>query len=522
MPRRSRDEFRDYVNVSQEHGLGSGVTNCIDDSRESSLSYPLSDSMVTTKMSANDARSLVMLFGLHFVHAIPLAFSWTTMPVLLRQQASYLAVGSFVLTQYPYTLKALWSPLLGNIHVPWLGGSKKGWLIPSFLGNAISMYWLALYQDQAIREIAAGSTTAMMLFSAPWLGINFCCANIRIALDAWSLELVSPRSLYWYGSVVTIAESLATFIAFNLFLGLASPRTTRDHVKPHEAGGEHDYASVRVFFTFATLVSVVTACLLFLKREVAQIPRRSKVADTYGILVRILSLRPVWTLSAVHMISLIGFVTNDTVTTLQLVKNGFADRDLALIATISFPAIACTSIITSRLFRTRHPFEVWRLIFPFRLAAAVIAQACIAIIYTFRDHPWRWYIAILPSTITPMLEAMMYVCVMTFHAEVSDPSHGAVYLSLLAIPLELRWTVLQFLSTEAIGIIDIGEDSLKATKLLDGYQYVNAAGVLAALPLFWFFLRPATIWLQEQHKSVWRVGVHDHHLSHVPLSDIHE
>lgn len=40
---------------------------------------------------------------------------------------------------------------------------------------------------------------------------------------------------------------------------------------------------------------------------------------------------------------------------------------------------------------------------------------------------------------------------------------------------------------------------------LDGYQIVNASGVALAIPVFWYWLRPATVRLQRAALDTWKL-----------------
>jgi hypothetical protein len=64
---------------------------------------------------------------------------------------------------------------------------------------------------------------------------------------------------------------------------------------------------------------------------------------------------------------------------------------------------------------------------------------------------------------------------------------------------------LQVLCTKAIGIIDVSDDLTKPSPLIDGYQIVNATTVVLAIPIYWFFLRSATLYLQTIDASAWRI-----------------
>lgn len=216
----------------------------------------------------------------------------------------------------------------------------------------------------------------------------------------------------------------------------------------------------------------------------------------------------------VHMTSMIGFQTNDSIAFLQLVKNGFSDRDLAALAATSMPLEFLGSILITRTFRKYSPVEIWRKLFPFRLLVALLTQVGILLVTRYRAHHWRWFIALVPFLLSQQLLDCMFVALMAFHSQVADPLYGGIYLPLLATTLNIRYDAMGFIFTKTVGWIDGGEvlepaaveGDGPAKVVIDGYQIVNLCSVLVAVPVFWFFLRPATMWLQETTRAEWRVG----------------
>lgn len=161
------------------------------------LSEPLDEqrSTPTPVLSFLEKKSLVFLCSIYFIHAIPLQFSWYTMPIILRQQLSYSDVGTFLISQYPYSWKAAWSPLVDGLHHPSIG-RRKTWILPSLVIGGIVLFWLAFTQDSLVKEIASGRSLAMASLVLTWFMVMLVCANIRIALDSWSINLLSPPNVH--------------------------------------------------------------------------------------------------------------------------------------------------------------------------------------------------------------------------------------------------------------------------------------------------------------------------------------
>lgn len=454
-------------------------------------------------LSSLEKKNLVFLCTIYFIHAIPLQFSWATMPIILRQQLNYSDVGTFLISQYPYSWKAAWSPLVDGLYLSVIG-RRKSWIVPSFLVGGLVLFWLAFTQDSLVEEIASGSSFAMVWVVLPWFLIMVLCANIRIALDSWSITLLSPANVHWASSITTIGETGASLLSCNIFLGVTSLNAPKTETRGPET------ASTSFFFGATAVAFVTTAFLLLVgKSESEKTPTKQSIRKIYLIIWEILKLRHVWILMLVHVTSMIGFITNDTITTLEMVKNSFTDFDLAVLATVALPFAIAGSFLVAKAFQTGHPLHVWRRMFAWRLLLAFLSQLTILFVSKYPDSKFRWLVVVLPFCLSQMLAAAMWIAFVAFHSQVSDPQFGGIYMSVLATTLNIRYDTLQFLCTKAIGMIDGTDDLTKPSPLIDGYQMVNLTTVVLSIPVYWFFLKPATLFLQTVDVSAWRIKYQD-------------
>jgi PAT family acetyl-CoA transporter-like MFS transporter 1 len=477
------------------------VTNHGDIDGLSDLSEPLDGqrTTLTPVLSFLEKKNLLLLGTIYFIHAIPLQFSWITMPIILRQQLSYSDVGTFLISQYPYSWKAGWSPLVDGLHHP-LIGRRKTWIVPSLVMGGAVLFWLAFAQDSLVAKVASGRPFAMAWLVLAWFMVMICCANIRIALDSWSINLLSPPNVHWASSIFTIGETAASLVSCTLFLGMTSLNS------PKRETSKAGPANTRLFFGATAIAFITTAVLLLVgNSESDKAQKRQPIRKVYTIIWEILKLRHAWILMLVHVASMIGFITNDTIITLQLVKNNFSDFDLAVLAAVSLPFALSGSFLVAKAFQTRHPLHVWRRMFPWRLIIAFVSQLTILFVSRYPNSQLRWFIVVLPLCLSTFFSAAMWVAFIAFHAQVSDPHFGGIYMSVLATTLNIRYDTLQFLCTKAIGIIDGNDDLTKPSPLIDGYQIVNVTTVVLAIPIYWFFLRPATLYLQTIDASAWRI-----------------
>jgi Acetyl-coenzyme A transporter 1 len=99
----------------------------------------------------------------------------------------------------------------------------------------------------------------------------------------------------------------------------------------------------------------------------------------YRVISFIVSKRNVQTLMLIHLTCILGFQTDDSGTLLPLVKWGFTNKAVALLATISFPYEFLRGGLLGMAFRHYHSLEIWRALLPLRLVA-IIAQGCVFLI----------------------------------------------------------------------------------------------------------------------------------------------
>lgn len=478
----------------------------MDDSDDASEPHGMKLKTPTSVLSLLEKKNLVFLCAIYFIHAIPLQFSWATMPIILRQQLNYSDVGTFLISQYPYSWKAAWSPLVDGLYLPSIG-RRKSWIVPSLLVGGVVLFYLAFTQDSLVLKVAGGSSVAMVWLVLTWFLVMFLCANIRIALDSWSINLLTPANVHWSSSIATIGETAAGLLSCNVFLGVTSLNTPKQHTEKRVP----EAASTSFFFGASATAFLATAILLLLanreRNEKAQ--NKQSIRNVYNIIWDILKLRHVWVLMSVHVASMIGFITNDTITVLELVKNDFSDFDLAVLATVALPFSIAGSFLVAKALQTGHPLHVWRRMFPWRLLLAFVSQLTILFVSRYPDSKFRWLVVIVPQCLSQMLAVAMWVAFVAFHAQVSDPQFGGIYMSVLATTLNIRYDTLQFLCTKAIGMIDGSGDLTEPSALIDGYQIVNLTTVILAIPVYYYFLKPATVYLQTVDLFAWRIKRQD-------------
>lgn len=146
-----------------------------------------------------------------FCSGLPLYFILQLIPAWLRiNQVDLKTIGFIALTQLPYTLKFLWSPLLDKIS-PFALGYRKGWLLVTQIGLLLILPAFGIFNPNAEINIII----SLSLITA------FLSATQDIAVDAYRREILTDEQLGFGNSIHTNAYRIAGLIPGGLSLIIA-------------------------------------------------------------------------------------------------------------------------------------------------------------------------------------------------------------------------------------------------------------------------------------------------------------
>lgn len=202
---------------------------------------------------------MLILAGLGFSSGLPLALTGSTLQAwLVTEGVNIKLIGVFSLVSLPYSIKALWSPLLDRFAPPFMG-RRRGWILVFQLLLAFSLITMGLLSPSRFIKLLALTAFLVALFSASQdiavdayrtdvvteeeqgAGAAVSVTGYRIAmLVSGALAMVLSDHLPWgavYGimGVLMILCGLLTFFAPEPERVQPAPRTLRDAiVKPLE------------------------------------------------------------------------------------------------------------------------------------------------------------------------------------------------------------------------------------------------------------------------------------------------
>lgn len=396
---------------------------------------PQTPGMVTTSFSSlppADKRNFLLLCLLYFLQGIPMGLASGSVPFLLKNYLSYGQIGIFSLAIYPYSLKLLWSPIVDAVWSRRLG-RRKSWILPIQTISGFSMIYLGGQIDRMMEKAGADSGSGVWGFTGWWFLLVFLCATQDIAVDGWAISLLSMQNISYASTAQTVGLTAGSFLSHTVFLALQAPdfanhwfRTVPKEVGLLTLGGYME------FWGWGYLI--VTLGLALIKKEEKSRDREG-IMDVYRSMWAVIKLPNILTIVAIHLISKLGFVTNDAVTNLKLLDKGFGQANLALVVLIDFPFELGLGYYAGKWSTEYTPLRLWCWAYVARLVAAVFAQITVLMYPTPHDEAvpaWYLLIVILSHVYSTFTNTVMFVASAAFHARIADPDIGGTYMTLLA------------------------------------------------------------------------------------------
>ena len=156
-------------------------------------------------------RMLICIFT-GFSSGLPLYLLLNLIPAWLKTEGlSLKAIGAFALTQFPYTWKFIWAPLLDRYGIlPWLG-RRRSWMLVSQLGLLAAIAWMGRLSPVDHLPMVVTLTAVIAVLSA----------TQDIALDAFRREILPDHELGLGNAIHVNAYRIAGLVPGSLSLILA-------------------------------------------------------------------------------------------------------------------------------------------------------------------------------------------------------------------------------------------------------------------------------------------------------------
>lgn len=170
----------------------------------------------------DDKKSMLILLMLYIVQGIPLGLS-STVPLIIYDRVSYLEMAYFAITAIPFCLKLLWAPIVESLYFPRFG-KRKTWIIPSQLICGVLLIYGGAHGrlDRWVGE--EDDVVHIFALCSYFTFLCFLMATQDIAVDGWALSKLRPEMRMYASSCNTAGQSIGINIAFVGFTVLSSQR----------------------------------------------------------------------------------------------------------------------------------------------------------------------------------------------------------------------------------------------------------------------------------------------------------
>lgn len=477
-------------------------------------------------LSKKDKQALALLIVLYCLQGIPLGLTMGSLPYLLQPKLDYSSIATFSLASYPYSLKLLWSPIVDAIYSVDLG-RRKSWILPVQAIVGFSLLYIGMNADHWVET----ATTNLYTLTTCFFLLVLLCATQDIAVDGWALTLLSEENLSYASTAQTIGLNTGYFLSFTVFLAFQSPEFANKYLRDAAAQSDVGLVTLSGYMTACGwIVLIVTAFLLFVKKEAKELNVTDNVKSVYESIWAVTKLPQVRTFMLIHLVAKIGFIANDSVTNLKLLEKGLKKEDLSLAVLIDFPLEILFGYYAAKWSTGARPLRPWLLAFQGRLMAAVLGM--ILVYYMPKEVGWFYFILIvLEHIISSFMSTVQFVSASAFHTQIADPLIGGTYMTLLNTISNLGGTWPKYFVLEGVErftvkkcVADLAKADFTvfnvASKLdeercktlgghvdilRDGYYIMNTLCVIVGVVSFWMFVQPKIMHLQSLSNRSWRV-----------------
>src|SRR6185503_5444282 len=168
----------------------------------------------TARTRAVAAHRLLVVTVLGFASGLPLALTGQALQAWLSVEGIDIAtIGFLSLVGLPYTFKFLWAPLMDRFEVLPRLGRRRGWLVLTQLGLALTLLLLA----------ATPPKQSLQAFALLALAVAFVSASQDVVIDAYRTDLLAATERGFGSSLNVLGYRLAMIVSGGVALIWTDP-----------------------------------------------------------------------------------------------------------------------------------------------------------------------------------------------------------------------------------------------------------------------------------------------------------
>eukprot|EP00514_Thraustochytrium_sp_LLF1b_P006504 CAMPEP_0184532014 /NCGR_PEP_ID=MMETSP0198_2-20121128/13905_1 /TAXON_ID=1112570 /ORGANISM="Thraustochytrium sp., Strain LLF1b" /LENGTH=472 /DNA_ID=CAMNT_0026924511 /DNA_START=94 /DNA_END=1513 /DNA_ORIENTATION=+ len=436
-----------------------------------------------------DYGNVALLLLLYMLQGVPLGLSQTMDLILQEKKLSFDEQGVFSFVSWPYSLKVLWAPIVDTVYVRAFG-RRKSWLVPIQILIGALMIITSQQLDSLLGE--EDEKPNVYPLTAVFFVFYLLAATQDVALDGWAVTMLSRRNIGYASTCNAVGQTLGFFVAFTGYLGLNS----------------YNLCTLQSFmFLWGIAFIAITLGVALLKHEKTnkQLAAEAKLSgeedgadapenlrDAYQQMGQVLRLPGVLAILSVLFTRGIAFASADSLAQRKLMERGLKKEHIAAMMVLVTPLnIVLPGLVSKQT--TDRPLSLFKRAYLPRVASASLA----------------FFIALaLLVIVQSVLSSAMFVSIMAFFAQVSDPAIGGTYMTMLNTMANLggKWPN-QFVLFMVDHLTWKTCDEFGACEvIMDGFVPLSVGCTIAGIVWYRYYSSELER-LQDMEISKWRVNV---------------
>lgn len=162
-----------------------------------------------------DEKNIAILLFLYVLQGIPLGLSSAIPLILTNRGISYSQQAEYSFSQWPFSLKLLWAPVVDSCFMARFG-RRKSWLVP--IQYLIGIFMLVLGRNVERYLEAADVTSLTVMFFV----LNFLAATQDVVVDGWALTMLQRRNVGYASTCNSVGQTAGYFMGYVGYMVLES------------------------------------------------------------------------------------------------------------------------------------------------------------------------------------------------------------------------------------------------------------------------------------------------------------
>jgi len=388
-----------------------------------------------------DFPNVFLLFLLYTLQGVPLGLTASIPYLMAAKGATFKDQSLLSLTSWPFSLKLFWAPIVDA----WFSdifGRRKCWLVPIQTLIGLQLLYMGSIIDSYLDAEVPDLLTLTILFTV----LYFFTATQDIAVDGWSLTMLSKENVSLGPTVNSIGQVLGYHCAFTLLLALNDPETCNSYFR--SAPSDEPLVTFASFLQFWGIVFLISAFAIIFKKE-KPCTEKINYLSGYKELWLLIQQTDMQKLAFYILTSQIGFVAIESTIGFKLIEFGARKETFALVGAWMTPLSLVLPVFIRGYCKQNGPIEVCTSVAFYRTLMGLVCMLGVYYISTnsdFLETNTFFFLLVILLIIMNVFTTTVFVGRMIFYISICDPRFGGTHMTLLNTLGNLSWKLWQTVS----------------------------------------------------------------------------